>query len=170
MVKAIEEQIRDAEIALETPLEIDKDEIKSAQSLGVESMEVGEVLSAGQVYIYDTRTGDRSICNRNNLAHNLTKKRPDGSLVFTTVKPKVQPKRGTHLCMLHKDYPGRHKYDELGLPYCPKDNLMNPFQVRRHMQKRHKVEYAAIMEEETREDKDRRRRLDEALIKSASKK
>lgn len=170
MEKAIEEQIRDAEIAEETPLEIEKEEIEAAKSLGVESMEVGEVLSSGQVYIYDTRTGDRSICNRNNLAHNLSKKRPDGSLVFTTVKPKIKPVQGTHLCMLHPMAPGRHKYDELGLPICLKDNLRNPYQVRRHMQKRHKVEWAAIQEEEQREERERRRKLDEALIKSASKK
>ena len=165
-----EEQIIRAEEAPEAKLEIDKDEIKSALGLGVESMEVGEVLSAGQVYIYDTRTGDRSICNRNNLAHNLRKKRPDGSVVFTTVKPKFEPKRGTHKCLLHKEAPGRHNLDDLGFPYCPKDNLMSPYQVRRHMEKRHNSEWAAIKEEEQREERERRRKLDEAMIKSASKK
>jgi len=169
MVKAIEEQVRDAEQAAEIPLEIDKDEVKAAKSLGVESMEVGEVLSAGQVYIYDTKTGDRSICNRNNLAHNLRKQRPDGSFVFTTTKPPFEPPRGIHKCMLHPDE-RLPLYDTWGLAVCKKDNLASAYQVRRHMEKRHKAEYAAIKEEELREERDRRRRLDEALIKSASKK
>ena len=175
MAKAIEEQLRDAEQAAEAPLEIDKDEIKAAQSLGVESMEVVETLSAGQVYIYDTRTGDRSVCNRNNLLHNLRKKRPDGSLVFSTERPRdengkiIVPAQGFHKCLLHPDE-RKPLYDTWGLATCRKDNLANPYQVRRHMEKRHKQEWRAIQEEEQREDRERRRKLDEALIKSASKK
>ena len=144
---AIEEQIRDAVAVAEAPLDVDKDEIKSAKSLGVESMEVGQVLSAGQVRIYDTRTREESICSRNNLAHNLQKKRPDGSIVFTTVKPKTGPVRGTHLCMLHANYPERKYYDTLGLDTCLKDNLTSAYQVRRHMEKRHKTEWGTIKEE-----------------------
>ena len=174
---AIEEQMRDAEKVAEPKLDIDADEIKSAKGLGVESMEVGEVLSAGQVFIYDTRTGDRSICNRNNLAHNLQKKRPDGSLVFTTIKPKVEPVRGTHLCMLHPNYPERKYYDTLGLATCLKDNLRSAYQVRRHMEKRHKVEWGTIKEEIARREKEeakaeraKDRKVQEAILKQASKK
>lgn len=170
------EQIRDAEKAAEVKLDIDKDELRAAKSLGVDSMEVGEVLSAGQVYIYDTRTGDRSICNRNNLAHNLNKTRPDGSLVFTTIKPPFEPARGSHLCMLHPDYPERTYYDSLGFAKCPKDNLTSAYQVRRHMEKRHKTEYATIKEEiarrekeEAREERRQDRELQEALLRQASK-
>ena len=106
--------------------------------------------------------------------HNLRKKRPDGSTVFTTQKPPFEPKQGTHLCMLHLNHPDREKWDELGLPRCPKDNLRNPFQVRRHMQKRHKVEWGAIQEEITRQEKEevkaekaRTREFQEALINQA---
>ena len=171
----IEEEIRDATEATEPKLNVDKDELKAAKSLGVESMEVGEVLSAGQVYIYDTITREPSICNRNNLAHNLQKKRPDGSPVFTTVKPKLAPRRGSYLCMLHPDYPERKFYDTLGLATCPKDNLTSPFQVRRHMEKRHKVEWGTIREEITRREKEeakdereKARKLQEAILKQAS--
>jgi hypothetical protein len=164
MEKTIEEQIRDSETIPEDKLEIE------GTVEDVEYMRPLEVLGPGKVYIYDTRTGEPSICSRNMLAHNLRKKRPDGSIVFTTVMPKVKPKRGEYKCMLHADYPGRHKWEHLGLPYCKKSNLLNPFQVRRHMQKRHKMEWEAIQEEERREKEERQQKLQEAMIKSAGKK
>jgi len=168
MEKTIEEKIRDAEKAVEEVAKFEPDEIKAAKGLGVESMQSVEVISAGQVYIYDTRTGDRSICNRNNLAHALQKRRPDNSLVFTTIKPKVKPKRGMYKCMLHPDE-RKPLYDVWGLTTCFKDNLTSPFQVRRHMQKRHKVEYETIREEEKREEQEKNRKVQEALMKSATK-
>jgi hypothetical protein len=177
MEKAIEEQMRDAVEAAESPITIDKDESKTASGLGAHSMEAGKVLSAGQVYIYDTKTGDQSICNRNNLPHNLKKKRPDGSLVFTTVKPNFEPAKGTHLCMLHRDYPERKFYDTLGFAVCPKSNLTSAYQVRRHMEKRHKSEWGTIKEElankeraEARAEKEKDRELQRAILKQASAK
>ena len=176
MEKLVEEQMLDAQEAIAAKANVDKDELKAAQKLGVESMEVTEVLGPGYVYIYDTKTGDRSICDRNNLNHNLRKTRPDGSRVFTTVKPSVTPVQGTHLCMLHPNFPERAHYDELGFAKCPKDNLTSTYQVRRHVEKRHKAEYAAIKDEiaqrekaEARADRERDRELQEAILKQASK-
>lgn len=119
-------------------------------------MILSELKSAGYVYVWDNRTGERSVVNRNMLQKQLEKKRSDGSRVFTTIKPKIEPKRGTLKCWLHEDDPNREHYNELGLPVCRKSNLTSPFMVKRHMQKRHKDEYAAI-EEERKE----RERLDE---------
>ena len=158
----IEEQMRDAEVAPESSVKLD----------GVEpltDMSPTKMQSAGYVYIYDSVTGERSICNRNMLAAHLRKKRPNGSLVFTTRKPLVPPKRGILKCMLHPDAPNRYHYDEMGLATCRKSNITSPYQVLRHMQKRHKMEYATIKEELDREEKAKERKLREVLIKSASK-
>lgn len=164
MEQAIEEQMRDAEVAEESPIIVEAD-----KELEVE-MTPTQLKSAGYVYIYDTSTHEKSLCNRNMLMHNLRKKRPDGSLVFTTVKPKVGPKRGHLRCMLHPDEPNRYHYDDLGLAVCKKSNLTSPYQVKRHMMKRHKVEYATIQEEKDMAEKEKDRKLREALIKIGSKK
>jgi len=140
----IEEQMRDAEEAPET-------EIKLEETEPLTEMSPLKMKSAGYVYVYDTRTNERSVCNRNMLAKMLRKKRPDGSIVFTTAKPKTPPARGTLKCMLHPDSPNRKHYDEMGLATCRKSNLTSPYQVRRHMEKRHKMEWATIKEETDRE-------------------
>jgi hypothetical protein len=163
MEKLIEEQLRDAEVVPEDQLEIE------GKVDDVEYMQPVEVLSAGQVYIYDTRTGERSVCRRNILGHKLSLRRPDGSLVFTTIQPKIKPKRGHLKCMLHPDE-RKPIYDTWGFAVCKKANLTSPFQVRRHMQKRHKQEYEAIREEELRIERDKERQLRETIIKIGKKK
>ena len=155
--KTIEEQLRDAEVVPEAQLEIE------GKSEDVEYMKPEPVLSAGQVYIYDTKTHERSVCRRNILPHKLKLKREDDSPVFTTVKPKTLPRRGVLKCMLHPDE-RTEMYDAWGFPVCKKSNLTSPFQVRRHMQKRHKQEYEAIKEEKTRIEKDEERQLRESII------
>jgi hypothetical protein len=169
----IEEQMRDAEVVAESQVMVEAD-----KGLDMEEgyIKPARVKSAGYVKIYDTRTGEMSLCNRNMLRHHLEKRRPDNSVVFTTVKPKFAPKRGHLKCMLHPDSPNREHYNELGLPVCMKSNLTSPYQVLRHMQKRHKVEYATIKEEEIRlekekdrAEKEKDRKLQESLIKLGSK-
>jgi len=119
---------------------------------------VNTMTSAGYVWIYDSVTGEVSKTNRNMLKSQLGKKRPDGSFVFTTVKPNIVFKAGGDLkCMLHKDGPNRALYDTLGLPVCPKANLRNPYEVRRHMQKRHKTAWESL--EEERKEKERQEEL-----------
>ena len=161
-MEQIEEQIRDAEKAPES-------EIKLEETAPLTEMSPVKMKSAGYVYIYDTRTNERSICNRNMLVAHLGKKRTDGSLVFTTKKPRIPPKRGTLKCMLHIDNPNRSHYDDLGLPTCPKATLSSPYQVQRHMMKRHKVEFATIKEETDRKEKEDTRKMQEALLKSVKK-
>lgn len=161
--KTIEEQLRDAEVTPEPQLEIEGT-IEEA-----EYVFPAEVLSAGQVYIYETVTHEQSVCRRNNLPHKLKLKRPDGSSVFTTVRPGVLPKRGVLKCMLHLSE-RKPMYDDWGFATCKKSNLTSPFQVRRHMQKRHKQEYEAIKEEEARIEKERERQLRETIIRSGQSK
>ena len=149
--------MRDAEVVPEAQLEIE------GKSDDVEYMTPAPVLSAGQVYIYDTKTHEQSVCRRNILVHKLKLKREDGSLVFTTVKPKQLPKRGKLKCMLHPDE-RTEMYDTWGLATCLKANLTSPYQVERHMKKRHKDEWGAIQREETRIEKDKERQLRESII------
>ena len=84
------------------------------------------VESAGYVYIWDTRTADRSVCNRNMLQTTLGKLRKEGSRVFTTIKPDFEPRGGQHNCLLHESDETREEDDSLGFHICPKDNLDSP--------------------------------------------
>lgn len=159
----IEEMINKAEQAKE-PGEIATQQVIHKGDKEVPSpMVATRMESAGYVYIYDTRTGERSVTNRNMLPTQLKKKREDGSSVFTTVKPGITPRRGNLKCMLHPDEPNRKHYDDLGLPVCRKANLTSPYQVRRHMEKRHPMEWQTIEQEridaEKKEDKEFQRQL-----------
>ena len=126
-------------------------------------VQVSSLESAGYVYVYDTLTGDRAVINRNMLEQQLSKLRPDGTRFFTTVKPPFEPKRGTLKCLLHKDDPERWQYDEWGFAVCNKSNLVSEFQVNRHVQIRHRMEWQTIYEErqikEKQEERDFQRQL-----------
>jgi len=159
----LEEKVLNAEEVPESQVELE-----SKPEFETEYMTPAPVLSAGQAYIYDTRTFERSLCRKNNLRHLLKLKREDGSSVFTTVKPDKLPKRGVLKCMLHPDERA-DMYDAWGFPVCKKSNLTSPFQVRRHMRSRHKQEYEAIKEEEARVEKDKERQLRESIIKIGKK-
>jgi hypothetical protein len=148
----LEEMLSKAQIAPE-PGTMEKVINDGAGENALPPMVSNSLKSAGYVYIWDNRTGERSVTNRNMLPMQLRKKRPDGSVVFTTIDPHIKPLRGTYKCMLHPDDPNRKHYDELGLATCRKATLTSPYQVKRHMQKRHKVEYETI--EEERKEKER---------------
>ena len=108
--------------------------------------------SPGNVTVYDTRTGISAEVNLQNLKSILRKTRTDGT-PFYNLEQKVKPKQGTYPCLLAASDPNREHYDTLGFPVCQKDTLSAPLQVRRHMMKRHKVEWGAI-EEERRDKKE----------------
>jgi len=120
------------------------------------------ITSAGYRTVYDTLTGIPSKINNNNLPSILKKKRADGSYVFG-LQQTAKPKKYTFKCLLHKDDPNRAHYDDIGLAVCPKDNLASPHEVKRHMQKRHRVEWDAIEDErkvaEKQEDREFQRQL-----------
>ncbi len=143
----IEEMLRKAEKADE-PGELSRNRLIHSGDEELPAPMVATALkSAGYTYIYNRKTGERSITNNNMLPTQLKKKNEDGSYVFTLSKPEFKPKRGTLKCMLHAEDPNRAHYDELGFPTCKKSNLVSPFQVSMHMQKRHKAEWAALQQE-----------------------
>ena len=127
-------------------------------------VQVASLESAGYVYVYDTETAERSIINRNMLETQLSKLRPDGTRFFTTVKPTFEPQRGTLKCLLHKDDPERGQYDSWGFPVCNKSNLVSEFQVNRHVQIRHRMEWQTIYDERERKEKEEERDFQRQLL------
>ena len=133
------------------------------------AMVATDTVSAGYVYIYDTHTFERSVTNRNMLLSHLKKVRPDGSKVFTTVKPPMDPTRGTITCLLHADRPERARYAALGWAACPKSNLPSHFQLMQHMRHRHRVEWSTIEEERVRLEKEEDRAFQRGVIALATR-
>jgi len=160
------EEIRNAQKAPEPGSWDDSDVVHKGDEDLQSPMVRLEVKSADYVYVYDTRTAERSVVNKNMLQKQLEKKREDGSVVFTTTKPSFEPKRGTLKCLLHADNENRWLYESLGLPMCKKSNLTSPFQVKRHMQKRHHMEWEAIEEERKRMEDENKKKSD-ALLQRA---
>jgi len=117
------------------------------------NMIASTISSAGYVYVWDRRTGERSTINMNMLPAQLKKRHPDGGLVFQHFKPDIEPQRGTLKCLLHKESPGRAAYDLWGLAYCTKSNLPSPYMVEQHMAHRHKNEWATIQRQRAEEEK-----------------
>ena len=127
-------------------------------------VQVASLESAGYVYVYDTETGSRSVVNRNMLEAQLSKLRPDGTRFFTTVKPAFEPVQGTLKCLLHPDDPERGQYDSWGFPTCNKSNLVSEFQVNRHAQIRHRMEWQTIYDERERKEKEEERDFQRQLL------
>ena len=164
-VESVQEMMRDAEQA-EEPGNMKQGAVVG-NSNGM-AMTATELQSAGWVYVYSTRTGDRSTVNRNMLEQQLQKKFEDGSYAFTTRKPEgIEPAKGKIKCMLHKDDPNRGLYDTWGLPYCRKANIVASHDLRIHMEKRHRREWATIdgerQELEKQEEKAKENQLAEAI-------
>jgi len=140
----VEEMMRDA-VKAEEPGSLKQGDVIPAPKDSQIALGVNTLKSAGYVILYDTQSGEPSKINRNMLAAKLKQTRPDGKPVFST-KQLVKPIRGIYKCLLHSDDPNRPEYNKMGLPVCRKANLTNPYEVRRHMQKRHKTAWEAIEE------------------------
>jgi len=132
-------------------------------------VQIASLESAGYVYVYDTENGERSVVNRNMLESQLQKMRPEGTRYFTTVKPDKEPKRGTLKCLLHSDDPDRGQYDIWGFATCNKSNLISEFQVNRHVQIRHRMEWQTIYEEKERKEKEEERNFQRQLLGLATR-
>jgi len=127
---------------------------------------IEEMESAGWVTVWDKFTGEPSKVNRNMLAAQLLKVNDDGVRCFTTVKPAIEPWRGNTLCMLHPDSEDRPVYDRMGLPVCKSGNLASEFQMRLHMQHRHKNEWAQLQDIEQQKVDEEERLVRQALIRA----
>ena len=162
---AIEEMLRDAEDAAE-PGDMEEGQVISRTDNM--TMTTSQLQSAGYVYVYDTRTADRSVVNRNMLHQQLEKVRPDGTYVFSTRKPEgIELNVGSLKCFLHEDDPNREKYNRMGLVHCTKANLLTEFDRDRHLQYRHRRAHATLENERVREEREadrmERRALSETI-------
>ena len=152
---AIEEMMRDAEMADE-PGNLKAGKVISATA--DMTMSTSELQSAGYVYVYDTRTANRSVVNRNMLQQQLEKRRADGSFAFSTRKPEgIEPIVGTIKCFLHEDDPNRDRYDKMGLIRCIKSDFLNEMDRENHLRRRHPRAFATLENERTRDERDAER-------------
>ena len=129
---------------------------------------IGDVKSAGYVFIYHTKTFERSLCNRNMLPRKLDEKLEDGSKAWTVYKP-GEPSRGTVKCLLHPESPGREHFDTLGFPTCRKSNLTSLFQQGQHMRRRHPTEWQTIEEEKKNAKEKEEREYQRSVIEMVAK-
>ena len=167
--RAIEELMNEAEDAPE-PGSLGKGTaIHSATSVVPLSMSVSELQTAGYTYIYDRRDGRQSKTNNDMLHQQLEKRDDTGARIYTTVKPDYEPVQGTLKCMLHKDQLEREHYDVMGLATCNKSNLTSEYQVQRHMQNRHRMEWATISEENERVERETERTFQRAMMEAVSR-
>ena len=129
---------------------------------------VSSLESSGYVYIYDTETAERSITSQDRLAQKLQQLRSNKTRWFTTVKPDFAPHRGTLKCLLHPDDPDRRLYASWGFAECTKANLTTEFQVTRHVQVRHRMEWQTIEAEQERAEREEERNFQRQLLASFS--
>ena len=163
----IQEALRDAKF-VDVPSELKANPVihRGDETLDA-PMTVKELSSAGYVYVYDSRTFERAPVLYYMLPSILRRRRDDGSFIWTTNDPKQLPKRGTLKCLLHKNSPERAEYDKMGLRTCKKSNIINVFEVKQHMLKKHPKEWQAIedvrKERERQEDRSFQKTLYEAV-------
>ena len=169
----IAEQLRDAKL-IDVPSELKANPVIHRGDETLEApMTVKELSSAGYVYIWDSRTFERAPVLYYMLPSILRRRREDGSFIWTTNDPKQLPYRGTYKCLLHKENPAREAFDKMGLRNCKKSNIINEFEVKQHMIKKHPKEWNAIedlrKERERQEDRADARLLRETLRGNAEK-
>lgn len=119
--------------------------------------------SAGYVRLYNTKTGEPTLCNRNMLPAQLRKRHDDGTIAFTTRYPGFKPVRGSMKCLLHPDVRSP-EHDAMGLPTCSKSDITSSFQVKLHMQHRHKSAWSALEEERLANERKEQMELQRQLL------
>lgn len=151
----------------------DDDQVEADQR--IPPVTVSHVSSAGYVQIYDRRTGESSLTNRNMLHQQVRKVDDKGQLMFSQRPPRdaagnpIRLKALRHKCWLHGDDPNRAQYDSMGLPVCRKDSLLNEFEVAQHMRKKHKAQYQAITEARERAQREEDRELQRQIVLAATR-
>ncbi len=94
-----------------------------------------------------------------------------GSKIFSFDKPVARPIELINKCRLHPQDPERPSWDLMGLPTCSKP-LANPYEVDRHMQKKHATAWGAIerdrLSKERLEDRKAQQAMMEAIGRSLS--
>lgn len=165
----IAEMLRDAEgRKVELPSELTKNPVLNPEDKTAPPTVVTGITSAGYVYVWDTRTYVKAPVLYYILAQVLRQRREDGSYRWTTNDPGKLPKRGTYVCMLHKDHPNRKHYDELGFRVCPRDGIINAYQVTQHMKSKHRAEWATIEQERVERERQEDRRLQQLMVEAVA--
>lgn len=138
--------------------------------------------------LYNTRTFEPVLINRNNVSDALAKTHDDpafpawkGKKLFTrgifneATKTYTKPgeyKVGHFLCYLNPEHPDREMYAKYTQTTCPARHIWSAEQVRMHMEHRHKSEWKSIkdaQEEEQRQaDRLRQNLLMERLIRESA--
>ena len=125
------------------------------------------LISPGHLLLYHTETGEASVVREDLLGHHLSKRLPGpgGGPAFTITPPKTPPVRGSLMCLLHKDHPERQRNVRLGIPSCPKANLVTLFDVEQHMKARPKKEWATLEAERQRREREEDRTAQRGMMK-----
>lgn len=163
----IRAQIIDADVArMRRDMMVDKVEDITSQ-VSPETAEGGGFAKTTErgrekVTIYHVQSGQPSQCLYYQLSAKLRMEDVRGKSVWTLRQSEAaSPKHGKILCSLHPDHENREYYDSIGLEgiECTKANLPTSWQLRRHMELKHKAQWEAIREEEDRLRRDEDRDL-----------
>ena len=96
------------------------------------------------VILYRTDNGDPVPIHRYLLGDTLALVDPVTRLPRFSQEPVLLPERQTMVCLLHPDHPQRGRWDSMGLPVCLKTGFLSEYEVRIHMEKKHKAANAII--------------------------
>ena len=124
-------------------------------------MMVAALQNSGYVRLYNTRTGEMSLNNRSWLKNQLKKVWPGTKdAVWSPRKPEgITPTRGALKCPLHPEHADNPSFVGMGLPECKKANLINEYEVQRHVRFKHPSAFAAIERKREQADRDESRDL-----------
>ena len=88
-----------------------------------------------------------------------------GDKIFVFEQPKARPPELLNRCRLHPKDPDRGNWDAMGLPTCSKP-LANPYEVDRHMQKKHSTAWGAIERDRLRSERDEDRLAQRVMMEA----
>jgi len=86
-----------------------------------------------------------------------------GDRVFVFERPAARPPELLNRCRLHPNDPERAEWDKMGLPVCKKP-LANPYEVDRHMQKKHSTAWGTIERDRLKAERDEDRQAQRVMM------
>jgi hypothetical protein len=126
------------------------------------AMRISDLKFKGYKEVWDTRTGVKSLQPWWLMWQTMRKRRPDGSMVFTEIDPKIPQDNGEDLfCPLNPNAPVDVRFAEakgMGFKECIKKHIPNMAALMAHLNSSHKRAAAAI--NQAREEQDRQETMD----------
>lgn len=111
-------------------------------------LRVSELRYKGYVQVWDTVTGDESLQPYWLLWQTMSKRRPDGSLIFTRTNPQIPRDYGQDLfCPLNPEAPDDVQFagiGGMGFKSCPKRHIPYMDALYQHLRRSHKRAWDAI--------------------------